>query len=140
MKKKTAVVVLVDGENISHKKAPEINALTARLGSVAERKVYHRQKDPVTRPWTEKARRHAYRDICLAGAPEKNKVDKKIIKDARRSLKAPDVDMLCVVSSDSDFCCLAAEADSAGKKLCFIGGKNASKKLRNSGAKFMKLT
>ena len=92
MKKKTTVIVFIDGENISHKKAAEINVLTARLGSVAARKVYHRQKDPVTRPWTEKARHHAYRDICLAGAPEKNKVDKKIIKDARRSLKAPDMD------------------------------------------------
>ena len=34
-----------------YKKADEITALSRRLGNVVERKVYHRQKDPITRMW-----------------------------------------------------------------------------------------
>lgn len=65
-------------------------------------------------------------------------VDHKIQKDARRYMRVPDVDMVCVVTSDGGFRCLTEETE-AGKKLCFIGEKNASGKLRKAGAKFMEL-
>ena len=137
MKKKT--IILVDGENVSAKNAERIVALGNRLGNVAERKVYHHQKDPITRQWTEKSRGGDYKDIRLCGAPAKDKVDRKMQKDARAYLKNPDIGMVCVVTSDGGFRCLAEDAASAGKKLCFIGGKQASRRLRNAGARFMKL-
>ena len=137
MKKKT--VILVDGENISAKNADKIVTISNRLGVVAERKVYHHQKDQGTRAWTEKSKGGDYKDIQLYGGPAKNKVDRKMQKDARQYMKNPDVAMVCVVSSDGGFRCLAADAEAAGKKLCFIGGKKPSRRLRRTGAQFLKL-
>ena len=132
-------IILVDGENISAKNAERIITASNRLGTVAERKVYHHQKDPGTREWTEKSKIGQYKDIQLCGAPAKNKVDHKMQKDAREYLRKPDVSMVCVVTSDGDFRCLAEDAAAAGKKLCFIGGKNPSRRLRKTSAQFMRL-
>ena len=137
---KKRIIVLVDGENVSYKRADEITAISHRLGKVVEQKVYHRQKDQITRPWTEKTNASRYKDICLIGGPEKDKVDLKMQKDARQYMQKPDIDMVCVVTSDGGFDCLADAAHAAGKQLCFIGEKKASKKLRTANAKFIQLT
>ena len=134
MKQRT--VILVDGENISYKKADEITALSRRLGNVVERKVYHRQKDPITRMWNKKT---AYKNIHIPGEAEHNKIDHRIQKDARKYMQSPDIDLVCVVSSDSDFCCLREDAAAAGKLLCFIGEKKAPGKLRKAGVRFIEL-
>ena len=134
MKQRT--VILVDGENISYKKADEITALSRRLGNVVERKVYHRQKDPITRMWNKKT---AYKNIHIPGEAEHNKIDHRIQKDARKYMQSPDIDVICVVSSDSDFCCLREDAAAAGKLLCFIVEKKAPRKLRKAGARFIEL-
>ena len=137
MKKKT--IILVDGENVSANNADKIITISNRLGTVAERKVYHHQKDQATRQWTEVSKSGAYKDIRLYGDPAKDKVDRKMQKDARRYLNEPDVATVCVVTSDGGFRCLAEDAAAAGKKLCFIGGKTPSRRLRNTGAQFVKL-
>lgn len=137
---KRRIIVLVDGENVSYKRADEITALSCRLGKVVEQKVYHRQKDQFTRPWTEKTKAGKYKDICLHGGPEKDKVDLKMQKDARQYLQKPDIDMVCVVTSDGGFDCLVDAAHTAGKQLCFIGERKAPKKLRTADAKFIQLT
>jgi hypothetical protein len=134
MKQRT--VILVDGENISYKKADEITALSRRLGNVVERKVYHRQKDPITRMWNKKT---AYKNIHIPGEAEHNKIDHRIQKDARKYMQSPDIDVICVVSSDSDFCCLREDAAAAGKQLYFIGEKKTPRKLRKAGARFIEL-
>ena len=134
MKQRT--VILVDGENISYKKADEITAITRRLGNVVERKVYHRQKDPITRLWNKKT---AYKNIHIPGKAEHNLIDHKIQNDARKYMQSPDIDLVCVVSSDSDFCCLRKDAAASGKLLCFIGEKKAPRKLRKAGTRFIEL-
>ena len=40
MKEKT--IFLIDGENISYKKADQIDAITVQIENVTDRKVYHR--------------------------------------------------------------------------------------------------
>lgn len=119
MKKKN-VVILVDGENISTKYAILIIELSSRLGLITESKVYHRRKDPRTSKWTVVARSHKFKDICLCGGPEKDKVDHKMQKDARKYMRKPDVDVICIATSDGGFHFLAEEANQAGKKLYFI--------------------
>ena len=137
MKKKT--IILVDGENVSAKNADKIMTISNRLGAVGERKVYHLQNDRGTRAWTDKSKSGEYKDIQLYGSPAKNKVDRKMQKDARQYLKKPDVAKVCIVTSDGGFRCLAEDAAAAGKKLCFIGGRTPSRRLRNTSAQFMKL-
>ena len=47
--------------------------------------------------------------------------------------------MVCVVTSDGGFRHLSDEAIAAGKKLCFIVGKKASKKLLGVSDGYMRL-
>ncbi len=132
-------IILVDGENISAKKATQILAITNRLGKIVERKVYHHKGDQSTREWTDRARGGAYKDIRLYGPPAKDKVDRKMQRDARAYMKRQEVDTVCIVTSDGGFRCLVEDAQVAGKKLCFIGAKQASQRLRNAGVEFMEL-
>ena len=137
MKEKT--IFLIDGENISYKKADQIDAITVQIENVTDRKVYHRWGDPITRAWTELSKARGYKDICLFGGPEKNKIDRKMQKDARRYLKEPEIGAVYIVTSDADFRCLAKDACLAGKRLCFIGEKKAPEKLRLAGSEFIEL-
>ena len=132
-------IVLVDGENIGCMRAEDIDVLARRYGTVVERRVYHRGKDPATRNWTEKAKNGLYKDIRLDGGPEKDKIDRKIQKDARHYMRSPKYARVCIVSSDGGFCCLAKE-NAAPKKLRFIGEKKAPRSLRNTCAPFLELS
>ena len=134
-----SIVVLVDGENVSAKRADEILRLARRFGHVDLLRVYHRQKDPVTRAWTKKSNVSAYTDVCLFGGPEKNKIDRKIQKDAQRYFSAEGVGGVVVVSSDADFRCLAENAAAAGKSFCVIGEKQAPLRLRRACDRFIEL-
>ena len=136
----TGTVILVDGENVSAKRADEILRLARRFGRVDLLRVYHRQKDPITRAWTEKSHVSAYTDVCLFGGPEKNKIDRKIQKDAQRYFGAEGVGGIVVVSSDADFRCLATDAAAAGKRFCVIGEKQAPLKLRRACDHFIELS
>ena len=133
------VVVLIDAENISAKYADKIIRVCETRYTVAEYRIYHRDNDPGTRQWTERSKGGDFLDIKLSSPPAKNKVDRRIMKHARNLLKRPDVDGICVVSSDGGYRCLTEDVAAAGKQLCFIGGKNASQKLRQSGVQFMRL-
>ena len=135
----TGTVVLVDGENVSAKRADEILRLARRFGQVDLLRVYHRQKDPITRAWTEKAKVSAYTDVCLFGGPEKNKIDRKIQKDAQRYFSAEHIGGVVVVSNDADFRCLAEDAAAAGKRFGVIGEKQAPARLRRACDRFVEL-
>lgn len=133
MKTKKRIVMLIDGENIGAKRNGEISRICKERGEVYESKVYHRQKDMATRQWSEECRKSKMKDICLYGGPCKNKVDKKIQEDAKRYMKASDVDVICIVTSDGDFARLKKIAKTSGKKILFIGEKKAPEKLRKAG-------
>ena len=76
--------LLIDGENVGAKKVAAIMNAVKSQGTLFEGKVYGRQKDIRTSKWREKAREFGISDIRLYGGPEKNKVDNKIKKEARR--------------------------------------------------------
>ncbi|MCR5136639.1 MAG: NYN domain-containing protein [Oscillospiraceae bacterium] len=135
---KNRTILLIDGENIGHNRADDIERLARRLGSVTKRRVYHLRNDPATRPWAEKSREGRYTDIPLDGTPEKDKIDRKIQEDARHFMRSPKYDRVCIVSSDGGYCCLSEET-AAEEKLCFIGERKAPQRLRRAGLCFMEL-
>ena len=56
MKKNT--LLLIDAENVSHKKADVIMRWVKLQGVIDKGKVYGRQKDLHTKGWSEKSRKH----------------------------------------------------------------------------------
>jgi len=80
------------------------------------------------------------KDIRLYGPPAKNKVDNKIIKDAKRAVnKNRNVDIYYIVSSDHGYISVIYELRGKGKRVVVIGEKKASEKLRKSANKFIQI-
>ena len=138
MKKNTEL--LIDGENMSYRNADTIMDVVASQGILFEAKVYGRQKDMRTRRWSEEARKHGLKDIRLYGGPQKNKVDDKIIRDAKRILNHDkNVDIFVIATSDSDYIDIIKELRTSGKRVVVVGDRNASDSLRNSCTKFIEI-
>lgn len=140
LKKNTAVYI--DGENIPAKKADKIISIIRDEGGVVDYiKVYGRQKDDATKMWTVVAGYiENMKDIRLYGPPAKNKVDNKIIKDAKKATeKNRNVDIYYIVSSDHDYVPVIAALREKGKRVVVIGEKKASEGLRNSANKFIQI-
>ena len=138
MKKNTEL--LIDGENMSYRNADTIMNVVASQGILFEAKVYGRQKDMRTRRWSEEARKHGLKDIRLYGGPQKNKIDDKIIRDAKRILNHDkNVDIFVIATSDSDYVDIIKELRTSGKRVVVVGDRNASDSLRNSCNKFIEI-
>ena len=132
--------LLIDGENVGAKKAGAIMKAVRSQGNLYEGKVYGRQKDFHTRRWSDKAKECGISDIRLCGGPEKNKVDNKIKKDARRLIdQNKNIDIVCIATNDSDYTDVIGELRSAGKRVVIIGEKQASASLRESCNRFVEI-
>ena len=139
MKKKNTGV-LIDGENIAAKKAPKIMQIVNDYGVLDVGKVYGIQKDERTKNWMAKSKSFGIEDIRLYGGPQKNKVDKKIKRDARRLINQhKNVDIICLATNDGGYTDIIAELREAGKKVIVIGEKQASVKLRTSCNTFIEI-
>ncbi len=132
--------VLIDGENMSHKKAAIIMQIAASQGVLYESRVYGRQRDRRTRGWTDKAKKHGIKDIRLYGGPKKNKVDNKIKKDANRIMyNDKNVDIFVIATSDSDYIEEIELLRMHGKRVVVVGSKQAPASLRESCNKFIEV-
>ena len=135
--KKQNTGLLIDGENVGAKKANAILNAARSQGKLYEGKVYGRQKDVHTRRWSDKAKEYGISDIRLCGGPEKNKVDNKIKKDARRLItQHKNVDIVCIATNYVDIIC---ELRSMGKRVVVIGEKQAPESLRTSCNRFVEI-
>lgn len=140
MSRKKNVLLLIDAENVSHKKADVIMRCVELQGVIDTGKVYGRQKDSHIKRWSEKSREYGLEDIRLYGPPQKDKVDKKIQKDARREIfKHKNLDIVCLVTSDSGYVDMVDKMRSQGKRVVVIGEKKASEVLRESCSKFIEI-
>lgn len=139
-KRKKNLLLLIDAENVSHKKAGVIMRCVELQGVIDMAKVYGRQKDSHIKRWSEKSREYGLEDIRLCGPPQKDKVDKEIQKDARREIyEHKNLDIVCLVTSDSGYANTVDEIRSQGKRVVVIGEKKASEVLRKSCSKFIEI-
>lgn len=137
-----SLAVFVDAENIPPKCYPEIQCILADLGSKACVRVYAMQKDACTKGWHVVSKNNKeVKEIRLCGGSEKNKVDRKIIKDVTKSCDTHlRMDQLVViVTSDADFAEAAQHWHDLGLFVVGIGEKKTPQKLRDSYAKFVEL-
>ena len=138
--KKLNTELLIDGENIGAGKAEKIMKAAKSQGELFESKVYGLQKDAHTRRWSDKAREYGINDIRLYGKPEKDKVDKKLCKDARKVIRDhKNVDVICIVTNDGGYVKDVEEMRNVGKRIVIIGESRAPEKLRKCCNKFIEI-
>ena len=132
--------LLIDGENLGAKKAQKIMKAARSQGIIYESKVYSRQCDGYTKKWSEKAGEYGIHDIRLYGGPNKDKVDKKIKKDAKRTISNhKNIDVICIATNDGGYVDVIEELRSQGKRVVVIGTEKAAKSLRESCNCFIKI-
>ena len=66
----------------------------------------------------------------MCGEPEKDKIDKKIKKDIKKSLANEAGDIICLVTSDGGYEDIVKEVQMSGKQIIVMGEKKAPPRLR----------
>jgi uncharacterized protein (TIGR00288 family) len=137
MEKKIAV--LIDAHNISAKFNKQINRAIAIHGEIVIKQVWGDFESPYMKSWR----------AVLAKEPEvirqqhqsgKNATDTRIIIEAiKLMLLNPNINTLCIVSSDADFHVLAQEWRENGKYVLGIGEKKANQIWKESCNEFITL-
>ena len=139
-RKKENTALFIDGENISSKRAKQIQKIASEQGVLGTEKVYGLQKDARTKSWSDEAKDLGIKDIRLCGNPEKHKVDKKIKKDVRKEIKNnKSVDVVCIATSDKGYTGTVKELRRQGKRVVGIGEKKAPKELRDACSEFIEI-
>lgn len=131
--KKKNLAVFIDAESIGSSSAARIDGQIKKIGTLFEARYYALQKDNRTSAWKDVAKKYGFKPILLCGEPEKNKIDKKIMRDVRAMLeKNKQVDIFCIVSRDGDFTSLVNELRKKGKRVVILATKQTSKRLRKA--------
>ncbi len=129
--RKRNTMVFIDAENISCSNAASIDRIIHEIGEVAEVRYYAMQKDPITEGWKSTIGRYGYKPILMAGPREKNKIDEKIIKDAKGIFdKNKSIDIFVIVSGDGDYTSLVQFLKARGKRAVILAAKQVSQRLK----------
>lgn len=138
--KKKNTALFIDGENISHKKANSILSVAKKQGELYSARVYGLQKDECTKEWSKRAKEYDIKDIRLCGAPAKDKVDKKIQKDAYKEIiQEKNIDIVCIATSDNGYVKTVRKLREQGKRVVVIGEDKAPNELRNACNQFIEI-
>ena len=125
------LALLVDGENLSKDRAPEILRLAARNGPPQVRRVYGNAK--AVTGWED----HGFR-LCPT-RPGKNAADMLLCVEAMSLALRDSFGTLVIASSDRDFSYLAEQLREIGKSVIGIGDAKAPVSFRNTCASFLLL-
>ncbi|MBO4996646.1 MAG: NYN domain-containing protein [Lachnospira sp.] len=133
--KKRNTVVFIDAESVNASHCSSIVSQSKKAGEVAEMKYYARQKDPHTKAWKDAAKENDIKPILMAGNPEHNKIDNKLIKDAKKILREnKSIDVFCIASRDGDYTELVNLLRENKKRVVILATKDTSQKLKASAS------
>lgn len=135
--KKKNTMVFIDAENIPSTFATSIDKEIHTIGNVDEVRYYAMQKDPSTYGWKSSIKEYGYKQVLMAGERKKNKIDNKIIRDAKKILNNnKNIDIFVIASRDGDYTELVNFLRDNKKKVVIIAPKDTSKKLINASSEY----
>lgn len=129
------MAVFIDAESVSSSHASNINGQIKQIGELFEARYYALQKDNGTSSWKQEAKKYGFKPILMAGAPEKNKIDNKIIKDAKKMLaQNKQIDIYCIASRDGDYTDLVKYLREHKKRVVVLATKQTSQRLKDASS------
>lgn len=132
------LAVLIDAENISASITDGLFEEVAKIGDAIIRRIYGNFSDTHTKSWVEVLARHGFvAQQQFPTAAGKNASDIALVIDAMDLLYSGGLDVICIVSSDSDFTPLALRLRESGLKVFGFGRQAASPSYRNACYKFI---
>ena len=130
--------VLVDADNISHRKIKDILDEIANYGTPTIKRIYGDFTNPKSAAWKEVLLENSITPIQqYAYTTGKNATDSALIIDAMDILHKEGVDGFCIVSSDSDYTRLASRIRESGREVLGFGEKKTPKPFIKSCDKFI---
>lgn len=130
--------VLVDADNISHRKIKDILDEIANYSTPTIKRIYGDFTNPKFAAWKEVLLENSITPIQqYAYTTGKNATDSALIIDAMDILHKEGVDGFCIVSSDSDYTRLASRIRESGREVLGFGEKKTPKPFIKSCDKFI---
>ena len=130
--------VLVDADNISHRKIKDILDEIANYGTPTIKRIYGDFTNPKFAAWKEVLLENSITPIQqYAYTTGKNATDSALIIDAMDILHKEGVDGFCIVSSDSDYTRLASRIRESGREVLGFGERKTPKPFIKSCDKFI---
>lgn len=122
------VAVLIDAENVSSENARQIFDTMSMYGEVIIRQIFADWSNEAVKSWkTAIANYSIVANQSFTFVPGKNTSDIALVIQAMNILNERDVDIFCLVSSDSDFTRLVQELRERNKVVIGMGGRKSKK-------------
>ena len=124
METENKIAMLIDADNVSHRNIKEMTDELARFGNLTIKRIYGDFTKSSMNGWKDVLLENAINPIQQYNyTTGKNATDSSMIIDAMDILYSNQVDIFCLVSSDSDFTRLAMRLREAGKEVIGMGMK-----------------
>ena len=135
------VAILIDAENVSASNAKQIFDTMSSYGEVTIKQIFADWSGPTVRGWKDEIGNYSIvTNHQFTFVNGKNSSDLSLVIQAMVILFEKDVDIFCIVSSDSDFTRLAQELRERNKLVIGMGGrKNSNKSYVNAFSEFIYL-
>ena len=134
------IALLIDSDNISEKYLTGILDELTQYGVTTYRRIYGDFTTPNNARWSKKLLEKSITPIQqFSNTSGKNATDSALIIDAMDLLYRGDVDIFCIVSSDSDFTRLASRLRESGRMIIGMGEKKTPDSFRAACTVFTEL-
>lgn len=131
------VAVLIDGDNISPKYAEYIKQEAAMLGRIKIFRLYGSIGAPTVKAWYRVMPKYGITPMLQINYTyNKSIADQALTIDAMDILHGEEIDIICLVSSDSDFTKLAYRIKESGKLLIGMGEQKTNEALAQACDEF----
>ncbi len=138
MESKEKIAIFIDADNAPASNIDFILSELATYGVVNIRKAYGNWKKSSLKPWEEILHEYAIQPIQQFDlTKQKNASDIALTIDVMDVLYTKNVDIICLVSSDSDFTPLATRSIAEGKLVLGFGERKTPDPFVNSCSKFL---
>jgi uncharacterized LabA/DUF88 family protein len=131
------VAVLIDCDNVSHTWARAVLGEAAKHGTLGIKRGYGDWANERLKNWRPELATYAVQPVQqFAYTTGKNSTDFALVIDAMDLLYSENVDVFCIVSSDSDFTRLAMRLRESGKGVYGIGARKTPSAFQNACDRF----
>lgn len=137
---KQKIAIFIDADNAPAKKFDDVLSEVAKYGVVTIRKAYGNWKSPHLKAWEDLLHEFAIQPIQQYDLTKgKNASDIALVIDAMDVLYMKDIDVMCFVTSDSDFTPLVTRVLAEGKVVLGFGERKTPSPFVNACSKFLYL-
>lgn len=135
---KQKIALFIDADNAPASRFENVLSEVAKYGVVTIRKAYGNWKSPNLKPWEDLLHEHAIQPVQQYDLTKgKNASDIALVIDAMDVMYTKDIDVMCFVSSDSDFTPMVTRALAEGKVVLGFGERKTPSPFVNACSKFL---